>query len=105
MRGTSFPSSVSSTVAMRMQEHRSRDVKKAEATPLKSHMATPSTLPQPGDPAWLRTLGTSSEPDRQLKKLVQLVEVAAAIFEEEFGEVDGYFQASFGIQHQRIQWA
>lgn len=88
MRGRSFPSSVSSTVAMRMQEHRSRDVKKADATPLKSHMATPSTLPHPGDPAWLRTLGTS-EPDRKLKKLVQFVEVVATISEEEgFGEVD-----------------
>ncbi|PKI41709.1 hypothetical protein CRG98_037911 [Punica granatum] len=41
---------------MRMQEHRSRDAKKALETPFMSHAATPSSLLQPGELP-LRTLG------------------------------------------------
>lgn len=64
-----------------MQEHLSRDAKKALATPLINHMATPSSFPHPGDEPWLvevRTL-VSTEFDRRLKKLEQFVEVVAAM--------------------------
>ena len=64
-----------------MQEHLSKDAKKALATPLINHMATPSSFPHPGDETWLvevRTL-VSTEFERRLKKLEQLVEVVAAM--------------------------
>ena len=80
INGKSFASSPSSTVAIWMQEHLSKDAKKAVVTLLKSHIATPSSFPHPADP-WLeevRTLGSTGF-DRGLKKLVQLLEVAAAI--------------------------
>ena len=65
---------------MRIQEHRSREAKKAAATPLMNHIATPSSFPHPGE-AWVdevRALG-SSEAGRRLNKLVQVVEVVAAM--------------------------
>jgi hypothetical protein len=68
-------------VAIRMQEHLSRDAKNALATPLMNHIATPSSFPHPGDEPWLdvvRTLG-STEFERRLKKLEQFVEVVAAM--------------------------
>jgi hypothetical protein len=63
-----------------MQEHLSMDAKKAPATPLMNHMATPSSFPHPGDEPWLvevRTLG-STEFERRLKKLEQFVELVVA---------------------------
>lgn len=73
-------SSLSSTVAIRMQEHRSKDAKKAVVTPLMSHIATPSSLPQAGEP-WVdvvRGLGSTGL-DSKLKQVEQLVEVVAAM--------------------------
>ena len=65
---------------MRIQEHRSREAKKAAATPLMNHIATPSSFPQPGgaEEEEVRAL-ESSEAGRRLKKLVQVVEVVAAM--------------------------
>lgn len=63
-----------------MQEHRSKDAKNALATPLASHMAMPSSFPQPGEP-WPRedrTLGSTGL-DLRLRKVVQLVDVVAAM--------------------------
>jgi hypothetical protein len=49
IKGASLASSPSSSVAIRMQEHLSRDAKNALATPLMNHIATPSSFPHPGD--------------------------------------------------------
>ena len=81
INGKSLPSSPSSSVvAIRMQEHRSKDAKKAVVTPLMNHIATPSSLPHPGEP-WLdgevRGLG-STVLDWKLKQVEQLVEVVVA---------------------------
>jgi hypothetical protein len=65
---------------MRMQEHRSKEAKKAVVTPLMSHIATPSILPHPGEP-WLdevRGLGSTGL-DSKLKQAAQLEEVVAAM--------------------------
>ena len=77
----SFASSPSSSaVAIRIQEHRSKDPKKAVTKPLMSQVATPSSFPHAGE-AWLGeevlTLG-SIELDLMEKKLLQ-VEVMAAM--------------------------
>ncbi|KAH7847546.1 hypothetical protein Vadar_027407 [Vaccinium darrowii] len=63
-----------------MQEQRSKEAKNALATPLTSHMAIPSSFPHPGEP-WPcddRTLGSPGL-DLRLKKVVQLVDVVAAM--------------------------
>lgn len=80
MSGKSLESSASSTVAIRMQEHLSKDAKNALATPFIIHMATPSSLPHPGEP-WFdddRPLA-STELALRLKKVAQLEEVVAAM--------------------------
>lgn len=61
-----------------MQEHRSKDAKNAVVTPLMSHIATPSTLPHPGEPLLdeVRGLG-STDLDSKLKQAAQLEEVVA----------------------------
>lgn len=60
-----------------MQEHLSKDAKKAEQTLWMNHIPTPSTLPHPCDDPWLdddRTLGSLEELlDRKLKKLEHVV--------------------------------
>lgn len=78
IKGKSLESSPSwsSTVAIRMQEHLSRDAKKALATPLMIHMATPSALPHPG-PGEDRAAALPSVAPR-LKKVAQLEEVVVA---------------------------
>ncbi|CAL5431145.1 unnamed protein product [Camellia sinensis] len=66
---------------MRMQEHRSKEAKNALATPLTSHMATPSSFPHPPGEPWVGgdwTLGSTGLALR-LQKLVQLVDVIAAM--------------------------
>ncbi|CAL5331065.1 unnamed protein product [Camellia sinensis] len=81
INGKSLASSLSSTVAMRMQEHRSKEAKNALATPLTSHMATPSSFPHPPGEPWVGgdwTLGSTGLALR-LQKLVQLVDVIAAM--------------------------
>lgn len=71
-----------------MHEHLSKDAKNAEVTPLISHMATLSTFPQLG---WLGKDDDDDDdndeearafvalPVRLFQKLLQLVEVVAAI--------------------------
>lgn len=71
-----------------MQEHRSKEAKKAVVTPLMSHIATPSILPHPGEP-WLdeaRGLG-STDLDSKLKQAPQLEEVVAAMISRTVGEL------------------
>ncbi|CAL5398011.1 unnamed protein product [Camellia sinensis] len=85
INGNSLASSLSSTAAMRMQEHRSKEAKNALATPLTSHMATPSSFPHPPGEPWVGgdwTLGSTGLALR-LQKLVQLVDVVAAMNCEE----------------------
>lgn len=73
---------------MRMQEHRSKEAKKAAVTLLTSHMPTPSTLPrQPWLDEEVRTLRSTTDEvvvalDRKLNKLEQLEEeeVVAAMY-------------------------
>lgn len=66
-----------------MQEHLSKDAKKQVVTLLMSHIATPSTLPQPCDEPWLdkgRDLGwTEVVVDLRLKKLEEEEEVVVAM--------------------------
>lgn len=63
-----------------MQEHLSRDAKKAAATPLMNHIATPSSFPHAGEP-WFdeARILDSTEFDRKLNNPEQLVKVVAAM--------------------------
>ncbi|KAK8580505.1 hypothetical protein V6N12_070772 [Hibiscus sabdariffa] len=68
-----------------MQEHRSSDAKKAVATPLMNHIATPSSFPHAADDGDPRVAADEGLPslgsalfDRRVKKPEQLLQVLVA---------------------------